>query len=492
MAVNFFLASNGEQSCSLGKINLHSSYNPGKEAERFALNAEVQFVPKVILVTGPALSLCAPYLRKRFPKASLACIRYCDEFSESNSKWDKVFKAGPSLSEELFDFYGEEKLSQCMFLSWKPSEKAFPKEFEDTWNQIRECVLKCRNVLSTRNWFAKRWTKNALRFSAFTLHPSYFECGTRDIVICSSGPSLKSSIPLLKKYRNRIFLAAVSSALAPLCHEDLIPDLCISTDGGYWAKLHISRCLKNHHIPLALPGEGSCFGSVLNEIPTVPLCYGDGPSEDILKNCGYHGMKALRNGSVSGTAAWLCLSMTTGRVFYCGLDLAYSPKSHPHTQPNELEKRDSLADSRFSTMETRISRCVLNTTSINLYNSWFSNADFRGRLYRLSDNFQFSNSLGSIRDVNFTEFERLTEDYGMKKDPVLHTENLEFNMEQRRKQLESTVRENISSDEWIKNALPSESILLERSLDEHREELKDKIQSGMEEFSKAILKAVIR
>ncbi len=490
MAVDFFLASNGEQSCSVGKINLHSSYNPGKEAERFALNAEAQFVPKLVLVTGPALSLCSPFLKKRYSTASLACIRYCDDFYDSDLKWDKVFKSSSRLSEELFDFYGEEKLSQCLFLSWKPSEKAFPREFEETWNQIRECVLKCRNVLSTRNWFAKRWTKNALRFSAFTRHPSYYECGTRDIVICSSGPSLKSSIPLLKKFRNRIFLAAVSSALAPLCHENLIPDLCISTDGGYWAKLHISRCLKNHPIPLALPGEGACFGRLLNEIPTVPLYYGDGPSEDILRNCGFRGMKALRNGSVSGTAAWLCLSMTTGRVFYCGLDLAYSKNGHPHTQPNELEKRDSLSDSRLSTMETRISRCVLNTTSINLYNSWFSNADFKGRLFRLSDSFPYANSLGSIRDIDFREFESLTRDFDKRKNPAFHTESLEFTMEERRKLLENTVKDNCTSAEWMKNALPSESILLERSLPDQKEELQNKIKSGMDEFSEAILKAI--
>ena len=158
-----------------------------------------------------------------------------------------------------------------------------------------------------RNYFATRWTKNALRFSLFTKKTATINKGTSDILICASGPSLYSSISFIKKYRKRFFLVAVSSALTPLIHNGIVPDLCISTDGGYYAKKHISFALNRSNIPLALPGEGSSYASIIDSTTIVPLYYGDGTSEDILMELGFKGLKAIRNGSVSGTAIYLSL-----------------------------------------------------------------------------------------------------------------------------------------------------------------------------------------
>ena len=249
---------NGEQACSCNNVRLHSFYNPSKEAERFAETAECQFSPSFILVTEPALSYCVPFLKKRFPNAKLFCIRFTKGFEQSNSKWNKVFYTesndgtpNKNLSEEIFSTMGEEGIASCLFLSWKASDQAFPETSNYAWDQIKKAVLKSRSVLGTRNYFATRWTKNALRFSLFTKKTATINKGTSDILICASGPSLYSSISFIKKYRKRFFLVAVSSALTPLIHNGIVPDLCISTDGGYYAKKHISFALNRSNIPLA-------------------------------------------------------------------------------------------------------------------------------------------------------------------------------------------------------------------------------------------------
>ena len=105
----FSKAANGENSCALGKIRLHSSYNPSKEAERFANEAHCDFSPSHVIVTEPALSFCLPFLKKRFPDSKFCAVRYTESFSEYDTGWDKIFnvKTG-SLSSELFLTLGDE------------------------------------------------------------------------------------------------------------------------------------------------------------------------------------------------------------------------------------------------------------------------------------------------------------------------------------------------------------------------------------------------
>ena len=83
-------AKNGQETCSINNINIHSSYNPEKEAERFVDLIETTINPSIIFITEPGFSYCAKYLRQRFPNSKLICIRFCNSFSDYNSGWDFV------------------------------------------------------------------------------------------------------------------------------------------------------------------------------------------------------------------------------------------------------------------------------------------------------------------------------------------------------------------------------------------------------------------
>lgn len=497
MDITFKDTPNGEKACSCNNVRLHSFYNPSKEAERFVETAECQFTPSYILVTEPALSYCAPYLNKRFPNAELFCIRFTKAFDECNSKWNRVFYAenemgslNLNLSEEIFSSMGEEGISSCLFLSWKASDQAFPETSNFTWDQIKKTVLKSRSVLGTRNYFAKRWTKNALRFSLFTKKTATINKGSSDILICASGPSLYSSLDYIKQFRERFFLIAVSSALSPLVHNGITPDLCVSTDGGFYAKRHISYALNNRDIPLALPGEGSSFASILSKATVVPLYYGDGTSEDILRESGFKGMKAVRNGSVSGTALYLALNLTDGNIYYCGLDLAFS-KGYVHTQPNELEKTDARFDGRLRTTETRISSAVLNKGAIDIYRSWFSSTDFNGRVFRLSNRYRYEYPLGKIQDIDWDDFEIKTKDFNSRKKPEAVESETRGNGPDKISELKEICRKNSMSREWIHNAVPSEAVVMERSQGtDSYDEAKNIVEEGMKNFLQDITRAI--
>ena len=58
-------------------------------------------------------------------------------------------------------------------------------------------------------------------------------------MIIASGPSLQVALSSIRKNQASYFLIVLSSAIKCCFENNIIPDLCISTDGGYWAKEHL-------------------------------------------------------------------------------------------------------------------------------------------------------------------------------------------------------------------------------------------------------------
>lgn len=492
-------ASNGQLTCCVNGVHLHSRYDPQKEAARFVDSLRCDFTPSYVLVVEPALSYCTPYLKQRFPKAVLCCIRLSCEFTSSDELWQKVFyvaddgRQNNNLAEQIFEFMGEEGVCSCAFVSWKPSEKAFSWEADFAWRKIREAVQKGMSVLSTRKYFARRWIKNALRLCLFATKTALVEQGDASVVVCASGPSLKDSIPYLSHFRSRFFLVALSSALLPLLSAGVRPDLCVSCDGGYWAKLHLS-CLSQNTIPLSLAAEGSCFAHIIEGNTVVPLIYPDGCSKTILQEMGLAGLEAVRNGTVSGTAVYLALTLTRGDVYFCGLDLA-AGKDFVHTQPNALETLASISDYRLSPTETRIVKASLppsnhESSPMQIYRSWFSSHTFPARLFRLGT--QKPPTLGTIEGISWKDFERRTNDFAQKRMPSFKETHsrIAADKSERKKQLAAVVERNRANSEWIQDALTLESTLFKRSDSEKRAEIAKKIEEEMGLFCNNVLRAL--
>ena len=461
--IEFIQNARGIKTCSAGGIKLHSSYNPEVEAERFVQSIECPFFPEYVLVTEPALSYCLPYLQKRFPSAKICAVRYCKDFDADNAKFTKVFySTDENLCESLFNFMGEEGLAASLFISWQPSEKAFPNEYKATWEQIKKAVVKGRNVLATREYFSQRWVKNCIRFCLFAKETASIKRGTSPVLVCASGPSLKTSLPKIKELRSKFFLIAASSALSPLLAHGIIPDLCISTDGGYWAKRHLAFYGQTVKIPTALSAESAMFAEEMENTPLLPLAYGDGICQTFLENFSFKTLSAKRNGTVSGTAAEVALSITSAPVFFCGLDLAPS-SSFSHTQPNKLENDNSLRDTRIHPKESRLVPSTFDSPALCIYREWFASQDFGGRLFRLSAGYPYRNPLGKIRDVDWTFFEDLAKREDAFILPEITVDKFTMEKKDRLCLIEKTLQENRHSGEWIKEALPSLYITASRS-----------------------------
>lgn len=493
--INFTIAANSEKSCEYNKVKLHSNYNPSREAENFVKNIQIDYTPLAIIITGPCLSYTHKYLKDRFPNSKLIAIQYSHDFTESDKIWNKTFyscdEKENSLSESIYNYLGEDTLISTLFISWIPSQKAFISEYEYAWNNLKISLLKSRDILNTRSYFSKRWIKNSIRFCKLVKNTSYIKKGSSDIILCASGPSLKTSLNKIKTIKSKAYIICVSSALSPLVNEGIIPDLCITTDGGFWAKLHLQRPLLKHpEIAVALPAEGCANASTFLNNKIIALDYFDGPSKDLLNKTNVKSMEAKRNGTVSGTAALFALSLTSGNVYFCGLDLCES-KNFTHTQPNQLEIRDSLFDNKIKTKETRLFPQSLKNQSLEIYKNWFSTQNFNNRLFRLSDNYKFQNSFNNIKDVNWDYFNSNYNKNNCDFPKIIPNEqSTNCNI---KSEILNIVQENLNSTKWDIDAFPIETLMknrykkTEKHID-YKNKLTEKKSQLKEELTRYILK----
>ena len=475
MGIRFFTAKSGLPSCAANGTNLHSSYDSEREAERFAEAISASFYPQYIVVTEPALSYCARFFRKRFPAAVLCAVRYIPDFAEADKLWDIVFDAADGkskLSDALFDTLGEEGLCSAIFASWQPSARAFPEKDAAAWREIKCAVDKGRDVLFTRSCFASRWIANAFFMCRHIERARRIVKGASPVVVAASGPSLKSALPSLARFRTSYFLVAASSALSALTERGIVPDVCIATDGGFYAKAHLSPLTRFPHTALALAEEASCSGALLSTCAVIPLSYGDGIAASLFAACGIPAMKIERNGTVSGSALSFARSITDGPVFLCGLDMAPT-SGFQHALPNSLEKDAAQFYMKTFSQETKNSASRFASGSLELYRKWFQSLP-KARVknvYRLAHDYRFSNTLGAIADVDVNFFEKSLSP--RRTLPYIADETLP-KKEAVQKAALDFAKLHAGSDAWLHEIFPAEYVSWRRELDATKRKSKAK------------------
>ncbi|GMO12611.1 MAG: DUF115 domain-containing protein [Treponemataceae bacterium] len=432
MQIQFENAKTGKKICSINGIALHSKYDPEKEAERY-VQAEAEkctFSPALVIVIEPALSYCAHFLQAAFPDAKLACIRACADFAQTDYLWHITLnaknKTAQAFGEELFLAFGEELLCAAFFTTWTASAQVFKTETDCAWQAIKQALLKSRDILGTREYFAKRWLKNMFRFCACAtnivlppqLPPKSMQKNTAfsgNILIAASGPSLEPCLPFLRSHREDFFLIALSSALNVLQNAHIHADLFFSTDGGYWAKEHLAHAAAD--TPLACSAESAVPFLCYDEQPIMLLNYGGIIEEKFFALCDIgRSQKAKRNGTVSGTAACFALdAFPASNIFFCGLDLA-SGAHFQHANPNALFEKKAALTKRITPLASILADSrFTDTLSLQLYRNWFSsqNTAFTKRIFRIFPDFSishnknnFSPKLGNITDISFSDYEK--------------------------------------------------------------------------------------
>ena len=438
------------------QVKLHSSYNPQKEAERFS--DTIIGNPKIIVVTEPGESYLASALRKKFPKAKLMAMRYTDNyFLESDKFWDRVWRpASGNPSFFLVNNIPDEFLSSTLFLPWKPAEKVWPDSASWVWKEISEAVKIIQSLIATRSFFGKRWLKNMSDNFIFTEKPVNLDFfGENNIennepsFFAGAGPGLNEVLNNYSNNINGIFNMAAASALPAVLSRNIKLDLCISTDGGFWAANHL-KYLKYktfEETSLAFPLEAKIPYQILKNNNCLFLSYGSSLENLFFTNLGIEPIPAKRNGTVSGTAIELLLDKTGGKIFIAGLDLKES-KGFSHCSPHESQIQKEIKANRLDTLSNFAAISNFDLRSLKTYEKWFCQIPVTRaeRLFRIGKDLP---PLGNIKSIDGEDFKAQTRGQENTNKKTIQVKQLEHKTPKEKKALLSGIYQNIK--EGIKN-----------------------------------------
>ena len=480
----------GSKTFSADGIFYHSSYSPLKEAQRFVETSEFLYTPKIIFIFEPGFSYCTAFFKKRFPECKLVCIRLFEHIFEDEKNWDLVFRYNNELSfsQNLLLNFGEEALLCSTVVIWKPAEKLFESQLNSFLNNYKTTLENCKTLLVTRQFFEKKWLLNSLNFITNIRNVIQPQIKTElPIVVCASGPSLKLCIKTIKDNKDKLFIICLSSALSVFNKNNITPDLVLSTDGGYWAGEHLKSLKKKTDIPLAVSCEAFVPKQILQNNPVLPLYYNDESSyisSTILEEAKLEGFEALRNPTVSGTALFLAKAITENKIYFCGLDLA-SSSGFQHTQPNELEKNNTVKDFRINNAETRISRSRYNSDSLKVYRDWFSSLGESQvkNVFRVIDK-NIQEPLGNIKDISPAFFMSDIQNCSSSKSFTFITKPYEnTNL----KNIYKQIIQNLKTEKWSHQIFPADYISMQNcTVEKERLVLQQRLDSKIEKLIQKI------
>ena len=502
MNIEFSLAKDGNKSFSVDKIFFHSIYSPVKEAERFVSSIEFPFNPKLIFFIEPGYSYCLPFLKEKYKDCKFVCIRLFEKSLnfEDQTQWDYVLDyneadAEKKLPQILLDTFSEDLLLLSSPLLWKPAQTIFRNKILSFFNAYKECLQNCKTLLVTRQFFEKKWLINSCNFigNVKNIIPASEINTMLPVIVCASGPSLKPCLNYIKEYADRFFLICLSSALSVLINNSIIPDLVLSTDGGYWAGQHL-KALKNFSsIPLAAPTEAFIPKEVLAANPTIVLNYNDASSfisSSIIEKSSLPACQAVRNPTVSGTALYFAKLISNKSIYFCGLDLS-PQKGFQHCQPNELEKNNQLTESRIKNKISRINASRFNGEALKIYQNWFASLKAQSvtNVFRVIDKEYKNNCFGNIKDITSSDFLKELKELTNIADKKAF-EYKEYELDTEKKQaLFKFILDSLKTPQWQKQLFPADSISIYTAADQTEKEkaqnrLNEKIDNLCEKIRK--------
>lgn len=492
MKLTIIDSKSGEKTAKIDEFFIHSNYSPIKETQKFCSNIQFSINPRVIIVVEPGLSYLYSELKNMFPNSKIGIIRFSQLFEDYNKDWDFYINFFDEyindFEKNILSLFSEEFICSTVFLSWIATKNIFKDLDSLLWQRIKQTVENARTILVTRQFFEKKWLINFcnnLKYGSFYKFEK-LNLFNKQIAIVASGPSLVKSINVLKKYRDKLFIICLSSACSILKHYEIIPDLYLSTDGGYWAGEHL-KIIKNSPTPLLFPLEAFCKKSILTNCKIIPGIYNDGISAKILNKLKIEFLELKRNGTVSGTALDFAIEISKNKIFLLGLDLQGS-SSFQHTNPNILSNNALIKECKINNLETRQRKSQFNSNVLNIYRDWFSNFKNYQNLYRVIDS--KNEPLGEIKDIKSKEFENLL--HNINQDSSIcnfKIQTIEFEKEKICKKVLNILLENINSSEWKNLLFPLDYVSLNNTKSQEQKiYLTEKIEENIKKLETKIRK----
>ncbi len=393
---------------------MHSAYSPVNEAVKFFKKNKLENYSTFILIE-PCLNYLAGVIKKNIPNSKIISIHFVNDFfireSPSSDFSLLVDSANPAYINKIREYIKETDVEGLKIISWPPSLNHFT-ELSDwlkscLWGFLREL----HGNITTTSGFGKRMFSNYIKNFSISADSYSIDRTNHPVVVAGSGPNLENDIDFIKKNRDRFILLALPSALHYLRFHEIRPNLIISTDPGYWAKLHLAGF---ESYPLILPYSASVPHTFFDNI-TIPVSQNYFLDAPLLCNTNLF-INLPSNGTVAGSALFYSFKYSSGPVFLSGLDFSFIDLlSHvrPHSFENFIEQNSSRT---FPLTDIYYRRNIINskpvdesrriTHALKVYSGWFAanSSRFSSRVFFLN---YHTKPPGSFTNIGYKEAEQL-------------------------------------------------------------------------------------
>lgn len=315
---------------------LYSRFNPEKNVDRLIDN--INWQPSTIyLIPSPLLGYGLKKIKSLLPDDSILLLIETDK-----NLYNIYTQYDLNLITNGFDLI--HLLSKLDFSKFKKCEMLkLNGGFDinrDLYNRFYRVLLNYlqnfwRNRL-TLSKMGQLWIKNTLQnLDSITDSHKLSELKTeKPVVILGAGESAETSINIIKKYRQSIFVLCVDTALQILLEVDLKPDAVLALEAQYY-NLPDFYGAKNRHIDLIY--DLTSYPAVMRNLKgkkyfTITEFSNSSLISKVKDNYSIDSVPPM--GSVGITAIFTALKITNNNVFTTGLDFSYKlGKTHSKGTP---------------------------------------------------------------------------------------------------------------------------------------------------------------
>ena len=184
---------------------------------------------------------------------------------------------------------------------------------------------------------SSRWYSNIFKNLPFYgKKSSVSEINTdKPVFIAGAGESLESALPVIKKYRERITLIAIDTAVSTLMHYSIKPDYILAVEAQFYNMFDFYSC-RNSGIPVIC--DISSYPQTLRITGGKNyFFFSEFSTSNFLKTMENKNLlpeKIPPLGSVGVIAVYIATRITDNPVIYSGLDFSFIPgKSHSKDSP---------------------------------------------------------------------------------------------------------------------------------------------------------------
>lgn len=350
----------GGKTLALGKVYLHSRYDPLREAQQF-IDRQDTSVDSTWIVCGMGLGYHVRELLERLVRynliviiepemavfnEALKCFDMTALFEDERIKLyvgDDADYVYDDLAKNFFKFMA----AGFTVLEWKSSVALHEKYFSDITTKLKDVILLGYANVKTVKLSGRRMIANVV-----SNMPYIFESpGVKSLenkatglggIIVSAGPSLNKNVAELKKAKGKLLIASTDTALKILLRNGIKPDFVVTMDYKPESAKHFEG-QDTKDIPMVFDAasapeslEAYC-GPLISSLSTKPMPLWVG---HINENKGI-----LDKGmSVAHTVFNLLKMMGCSKIIFVGQDLAF-PGGKTHAEGTH-SREEVVADGK--------------------------------------------------------------------------------------------------------------------------------------------------